>query len=108
MRVFRTTFLGVLVVMAALLVARVFASLGFVAGSIGHTLAVTAGPLEAERLVRDALRGFQSLAHSVNPQAGYHRTISVLDVPAEIEARRKKRGTESLPGGSLVIHIDRD
>lgn len=105
MRALRTTFFGVLLLTASLVVARVFMSMGFVAGSIGQSLALMSSPGEAQHILKDAIQGFQSLGRTMNPQAGYRRTISVLDVPSEIEARRKNLGSETLQSGPLIIHI---
>ena len=105
MRALRTTFFGVLLLTASLVVARVFVSLGFVAGSVGHNLALMSSPGEAQHILKDALQGFQAMGRTLNPQAGYRRTISVLDVPTEIETRRKNLGSETLQSGPLIIHV---
>ena len=102
---FRRTFLAVLLVSVALLVARVFTSFAFVAGAVGHTLSAGYGPGAVEHLMSDLTRGVQVVTSNLSPHTGYRRTLSVLDIPAELEARRQSRGTERLPGGSLVITI---
>lgn len=105
MRVLRTGFWMVVLVLGGLMIARVLASFTFAAGAVTHTLAVMFNPAEAQRTVTDALRGFQSVSGTLGPRPGTYRTMSVLDVPAEIEARRKAGRLEARSGGPLIIRI---
>ena len=87
---------GVLVLMVALLVARTFASFVFVAGTIGHTLSGSYNPVDVQRGLSDGFRSLQTLAGTLNPQTGRRSTISVLDVPIELQRlAREQRDPDS-------------
>lgn len=105
MRFLRTGFWCVALVLSGLMIVRVVASFTFVGGAITHTLASLSSPAEAQRTVTDALRGFQSMAQTLNGRGGTHRTISVLDVPTEIEARRKAGSIQARTGGPLILQV---
>ena len=101
-------FLVMLLVTAALLVGRVLTSFAFVAGSVGYSLASGGSADPVQRLATNFTEGMRVLTQTMSPSMGSRRTLSVLDVPAELEARRNAIGTERLPGGAISITVAAD
>ena len=104
---FRLGFFGFVLLVFGLLVARVFMSFGLVAGAVGHTVAVTSGPAELQRIVSEVTHGFRAVADTVSTSVNAPRTISVLDVSTELAARRRNpHETKYRPEGPLIIKIN--
>lgn len=96
-------FFAALFVIGILAVGRVALSFAFVAASVSQNLTMNGDPVSLSRLISTASGGFTSLGRTLSP--GQHRTISVLDVPAEIEARRKAQDIQPSRGGPLILRI---
>ena len=96
--------LGAILVIAVLAIGRVVTSFAFVAASVSQTMSANGDPTAFPRLITQAMSGLTHLSQSLAP--GARRTVSVLDVPAEIEARRKARDTQARPGEPLIIRIE--
>ena len=121
-----------LIIVGAVLVARVVTSFGFVAATVRSSLGMGGGPDGLSRLIGDSRRAFAQVSSALVP--GQHRTISVFDYPERLrdqinaavpsaeaqyvgqtvvrshiidvveEARRAHGGR--LPGGAIIIPID--
>ncbi|NNM71733.1 hypothetical protein [Enterovirga aerilata] len=99
----KRSLLGAMLVLAVLAIGRVAVSFAIVAATVSQTLSANGDHTSIARVVTQATSGFSSLAGTLNP--GYRRTISVLDVPAEIESRRKARDVKAQRGGPLILTI---
>ena len=99
----RRTLLGAMLVIAVLAVGRVATSFAFVAASVSHSLTASGDPTAIARLITQATSGFTTLGTTLSP--GYRQTISVLDAPAELDARRKARDMQAARNGPLILTV---
>jgi hypothetical protein len=98
---FRSGLFALILVMVTVALARVVLSFGLVAGAVATTLAQTGGlPVNPA-----AFGGLESFAQLVSANPGRTRTYSVLDVPSELEALRKARGTRITAGGAAIVTV---
>ena len=98
------SFVGVLVLSVAVLVARTFVSFAFVAGTVGQTLSGGYGAFDVQRGLSDGLRSLQTLVVTLSPQTGRRNTLSVLDVPGELE-RLARTQRDQATGEPQVLKV---
>lgn len=101
----RRSFFAFLLLTVALLIGRVLLSMAFVASTVSTTLSMaTGGPGSATGLITTLAQASDRLSRTLAPGMPL-RTRSVLDVPAEIEARQKGGGLAPRSGGPLILTV---